>query len=150
MATTPLTVACILALTQQYNFPREALWSLFAQEAGEPGIEVPNLDSHGRPWSYDLGPYQVNNQHVAKFARLWGKDQATTYRLLRDDGCANAKAAAHLLNEHWKTSGDIWQAIGWYHSRTEGLARKYREKVYEKTVKLYQSNTANAKGEKKK
>ena len=48
--------------------------------------------------------------------------------LLRD-GCVNAYAAAWLLRKEYERTGDLWLAIGTYHSRTPHRRDAYIRKV---------------------
>jgi hypothetical protein len=141
MALVPLTLACILTVQAQYGFPRETMFALLMQEAGNPGVESLNANK-----TKDLGPYQVNTIHVERFARQWGVDRATAHERLRDDGCENAKAAGQLLNEHWQRTGDIWQAIKDYHSRTPVHGERYGKQVYDKVLRLYEPPRASKAG----
>lgn len=129
----PLTLACILAVTQQYNFPRETMFALLTQEAGAVGQSSRNTNG-----TYDHGPYQINDVNVGLIASVFSLPPDTVRQRLRDDGCFNAAAAGYILNNHYKKSGDIWVAIGHYHSKTLKHAEKYRGDVYKKSLRLYE------------
>lgn len=141
MAVIPLTLACLVAVTQQYNFPRETMFALLSQEAGQVGESSANANG-----TFDHGPFQINDVNVKMLAERFGLDRETTRQRLRDDGCFSAKAAGLLLNMHWKASGDIWTAIGHYHSKTEKFATLYRARTYEKVERLYKPVTPKKKG----
>ena len=134
----PLTLACMLTVTQQHNFPRETMFALLAQEAGTVGQSSRNANG-----TYDHGPYQVNDVNVPHIARAFGLTPDATRERLRDDGCFNATAAGYLLSKHLKASGDIWTAIGHYHSKTQVFAESYRGNVYAKALRLYEPITPN-------
>lgn len=132
MSIVALTLACLIQIQNDRGFPRETMFSLLRQENGREGASSRN--SNG---TYDHGPFQVNDVNVPIIAKQFGLSVEEAKARLRDDGCFNAQAAGYLLNEHWKRTGDIWTAIGHYHSRTEVHATRYRQQVYGKTVGLY-------------
>jgi hypothetical protein len=45
------------------------------------------------------------------------------------DGCVNAHAAAWILRREYERTGNIWTAIGAYHSRTPSLRDAYAARV---------------------
>jgi hypothetical protein len=135
----PLTLACLVALTNQFGFPRETLFALLLQEGGREGASSPNANG-----TYDHGPFQINDVNVASIARRHGMTESAARERLRDDGCFNASAAAELLAGHWKATGDIWVAIGYYHSKTERFASVYRDRTWDKVERLYKPAPARS------
>lgn len=133
MAIVPLTLACVMSITQQYNFPKETMFALLLQEGGTVGQSSRNTNG-----SYDHGPYQVNDVNVPAIAKAFSMSPAEARERLRDDGCFSAQAAGWLLNGHLTQTGQIWEALGRYHSRTPVHAARYKEGLYEKVQRLYQ------------
>lgn len=74
--------------------------------------------------TWDLGCFQINTVHVNELAAMG----ITPETLLRD-GCVNAYAAAWLLRKEYERTGDLWLAIGAYHSRTPHRRDAYIRKV---------------------
>jgi hypothetical protein len=123
----PLTKACVLAAAVAFGHPPEALWSLLSVEHGQVGQA--HLNANG---SSDYGPFQVNDVHVPGLAKLLGVSKNDTAVALRDDGCFNAYAAAYLLRLRVDDAGgDLWLAMGNYHSRTPAVRGAYQQRLQE-------------------
>ncbi len=54
------------------------------------------------------------------------------------DGCVNAHAAAWLLKKEYRRTGNLWEAIGAYHSRTPKRHSAYIRRVRDNLKKLSQ------------
>lgn len=125
-----LTAACLLSAATTYGLPAQSLQAILHVEGGWVGLAKPNTD---RIRSEDLGPFQVNTQWLPTFTIYWRQpDQQSTYRLLRDDGCANAMAAAAILRYHWARTGSLATAVAHYHTGPAGspqAMRIYLDKV---------------------
>jgi hypothetical protein len=121
----PLTTACLIAAASGYGLPPAAMTAILAVEGGKVGQAVVN-----RNGSRDLGPFQVNSVWLDSFKAYWRlPDRETAERLLRDDGCANAWAAAAILKSHVLYTGRIDHAIARYHSATPPIGAAYLAKV---------------------
>ncbi len=121
----PLTAACLMAAASGYGLPPSAMNAILAVEGGRVGQAVANKNG-----SHDLGPFQINTVWLDSFTGYWRlPNRATTERLLRDDGCANAWAAAAILKSHLIYTGRIDRAIARYHSATPPIGAAYLEKV---------------------
>ena len=108
-----LTPDCVMEAALEHNVPLAALMGILAAEGGKVGEAKQN--SNG---SFDLGPFQVNTCNLNELVAHGFAPEA----ILRD-GCINARAAARLLRREYERTGNIWSAIGAYHSRTP----KYRD-----------------------
>jgi hypothetical protein len=108
-----LTPDCLVDAALEHDVPFAALMGILAAEGGKVGEALRNANG-----SWDLGPMQVNSCNLETLAVQGFSPEA----ILRD-GCVNARAAAWLLGREYKRSGNIWSAIGAYHSRTP----KYRD-----------------------
>jgi hypothetical protein len=125
MMIVPLTAACLMAAASGYGLPPGAMTAILAVEGGKAGQAVTNKNG-----SRDLGPFQINSVWLDSFKTYWRlPDRATAERLLRDDGCANAWAAAAILKSHLIYTGRIDRAIARYHSATPPIGAAYLEKV---------------------
>jgi hypothetical protein len=117
--TAPLYLACVIEAAQKHNLPLAALFGVLAVEGGNTGEAL--LNTNG---TWDVGPFQVNTCHVDELLAVGIRPEV----LLRD-GCVNAHAAAWLLRKEYKRTGNIWDAVGAYHSRTPRFRDAYIAKV---------------------
>jgi hypothetical protein len=122
----PVTMECVAEAAQRHGLPLAALVGLLAAEGGKPGEAWGNANG-----TWDLGVFQVNTIHLADLSRLG----MTPEEVLRD-GCVNAHAAAWVLRREYERTGDIWRAIGSYHSRTPERRDAYIAKVRKHLVRL--------------
>ena len=109
----PLLWECVIDAAHKNGLPLAALVGILAAEGGEPGEALSNPNG-----TWDMGPFQINTCHVNDLVGM-GIAPETVLR----DGCANAYAAAWLLRKEYKRTGNLWEAVGAYHSRTP----KYRD-----------------------
>lgn len=115
----PLTTACVLDAARVSGMPPAALFAILATEGGKTGEALSNKNG-----TWDMGPFQVNTTHVNELAAM-GISPETVLR----DGHVNACAAAWLLRKEYRRTGDLWQAIGAYHSRTPQRRDAYIRRV---------------------
>lgn len=117
--TRPLTADCVTDAARASGMPVAALFGILATEGGNTGEALSN-----RNGTWDMGPFQVNTAHVNELSAMG----IATETVLRD-GCVNAYAAAWLLRKEYRRTGDLWQAIGAYHSRTPQRRDAYIRRV---------------------
>lgn len=115
----PLTADCVVDAARASGMPVAALFAILATEDGKTGEALSNKND-----TWDMGPFQVNTTHVNEMA-IMGISPETVLR----DGCVNAYAAAWLLRQEYRRTGDFWQAIGTYHSRTPQRRDAYVRRV---------------------
>ena len=114
------TPACFAVVSRHFGFPPLVLPAIWATEGGAPGQVVP--DPNG---TADYGPMQINSVWLPVLQPL-----GITGRRLADNGCLNVAVAGSILaTERLRAGGDLWRAIGWYHSVTPSLARAYRDQL---------------------
>ncbi len=114
------TVQCFAEASRAFHLPPLVLPALWSNERGAPGQIV--SDPNG---TADYGPMQINSLWLPMLRPL-----GITPARLADDGCLNVWVAAALLSrERERAGGNLWRAIGWYHSRTPALARAYRNRL---------------------
>ena len=118
--TRPLTAACVVDAARASGMPVAALFAILVTEGGKTGEALRN-----RNGTWDLGPFQINTVHLNELTAMGISPDA----VLRD-GRVNAYAAAWLLRKEYRRTGDLWQAISAYHSRTP-----QRQEVYARRVK---------------
>ena len=116
--------ACLLMAAQNYSVPPAVLLGIYQVESGRVGQEVANKNG-----SYDMGPMQINTIWLPELAELWGVNEATARRWVRDDPCTNVGVAAWILRRHYDETGNLAQAISHYHSRTPRFGSVYKGKV---------------------
>ncbi len=115
-----LITRCIHRSARGKPWMEKMLRGLMDQEGGWVGAEVRNRDG-----SYDLGPMQINSWWVPRFAQLVGRSPVHVQRWLRQDACFNVEAARYILLYELYRSGDIWTAVGRYHSPVWWRQRQY-------------------------
>ena len=124
-----LTVGCVSDAASAAGLPLAALIGILATENGRVGEALRNDNG-----TWDMGPFQINTIHVNELVGMGIAPED----VLRD-GCANAYAAAWLLRKEYNRTGDIWQAIGAYHSRTP-----HRRDAYIAQVKAHLTRLGRA------
>lgn len=123
----PVTIECIAEASKRYLLPLEILVGVMAQERGKLGHAFTNRDG-----SKDIGPMQINSYWLKTFTP-YGVDRLR----LEYDGCANVAVGAWILRyEQIRVGGDLWKAVGSYHSHDPARARSYVRKVYGKVANL--------------
>lgn len=121
--TSPLTVGCLVSAAEMYGVPVSALLAILDVEGGTVGYEERN-----RNGTADLGPAQINTVHLPELTRLFG----VTRESVAGNGCLNIHLAALLLRRHLDAeNGDIYAAIGNYHSRRSPYRERYQRKIRE-------------------
>lgn len=121
-----LTPDCVAEAAQEYGVPLAALMGILAAEGGTVGEAVGNANG-----SWDLGPMQVNTCNLNTLV-----SQGFTPEAILRDGCENARAAAWILRREVERTGNIWTAIGLYHSRTPELRDAYIARVRQHLVRM--------------
>lgn len=121
----PATAYCVVSASHRYDLPVEGLLSILMAEGGKPGMAKKNENG-----SFDLGVMQINTVWLKPNSPLYGYVSAET---LKNDLCVNIHAAAWILAKHMEKVGDIWKAVGKYHSPGNStLAWSYMNRVNKK------------------
>jgi hypothetical protein len=116
----PVTVECVVAVSQRYQLPVELLAGILAQEHGKLGQSRPNRDG-----SRDLGPMQVNSFWLPMLRRYGVEESHMLYH-----GCYNLAVGAWIVRyEASRHPGGLWQAVGRYHSPNPQRAAEYALRV---------------------
>ena len=120
-----LLQSCILGAAGMHDVPPAAMVVLLMVEGGRLGMRSPNTNGTG-----DLGPFQVNEIWLPKIAQYWNVPEAEARRLVRDDLCANAEAAAWIFGMNLRESGGkLWEGVARYHSMRPDLQGLYLSKA---------------------
>ena len=122
----PLTAVCIMDAANAADLPLAALVGILATENGRVGEALCNDNG-----TWDMGPFQVNTIHVGELSAMGIAPEDVL-----GNGCVNAYAAAWLLRKEYNRTGDIWEAIGAYHSRNPERSRAYIARVREHLARL--------------
>ncbi len=123
----PLTADCVLDAARVSGMPAAALFAILATEDGKTGEALSNQNG-----TWDMGPFQVNTVHLNELAAMGISPDA----VLRD-GRVNAYAAAWLLRKEYRRTGNLWRAIGTYHSRTPHRRDAYIRRVKSNLERLH-------------
>jgi len=124
--TRPVTLDCVVEAALEHDVPLAALMGILAAEGGREGEAKRNANG-----SWDLGPFQVNTCNLNELVVLGFAPEAILL-----DGCVNARAAARILRREYDRAGNIWEAIGAYHSRTPQLSNAYAARVRNHLVRM--------------
>ncbi len=115
----PLTADCVLDAARVSGMPVAALFAILATDGGKMGEALSNKNG-----TWDLGGFQINTVHLKELAAMGISPDAVLC-----DGRVNAHAAAWLLRKEYRRTGNLWQAIGAYHSRTPHRRDAYIRRV---------------------
>lgn len=121
----PVLESCILESAAYHNVPVSVILGLMATETGVVGAISYNTNG-----TYDIGPMQINSSWLPKLRK-----HGISERALRYNGCVNVAIGAWIIGDLLKKY-PMWEAIGYYHSRTPHLSEKYKSRVYNKMKRL--------------
>lgn len=117
----PVTVECVVDAARSQHVPLAGLVAIMAAEGGQVGQVMHN--SNG---TRDIGPGQINSTWLDRLAA-----RRISEGVLLNNGCVNVLSAAWIFNQALlETIGDVWAAIGLYHSRRGRLSLDYQRTVY--------------------
>jgi Transglycosylase SLT domain len=126
-------LACMLAVSQFYHLPPRVLPSIQVVEAGQPGTISHNLNGTG-----DLGVMQVNSRWIPYLAQSWFMTPREVAERLIREPCFNVAAAGAIMRIYLdEAHGDVFRAVGYYHSHTPELAFGYQIKVIRASYWLF-------------
>lgn len=116
-----VTIQCVVEAAQLQKVPFAALVVIMAAEGGQVGRVSVNANG-----SYDIGPLQINSQWLRELKR-----HGISEALVLNNGCVNVLVGAWIYGQALaETRGDIWRAIGRYHSPDRQLAWRYQQRAY--------------------
>ena len=123
----PVPPACVWQSAEKYGINPVIIAAIIHVEGGKPGRIHWN-----RNGTYDIGPMQINSIWIPRL-RHYG----VTYRAIKNDPCANVDAGSWILaNQLRETHGDLWKAVGRYHSPHKREAWRYISQVWNTVRKL--------------
>lgn len=128
-----LTISCVEQAAMRHGVPLAALLAILATEGGQNGEALSNENG-----TWDMGPFQVNTCHINMLLTFGIRPEDVLA-----DACVNANAAALILRRELERSrGNLWDALGAYHSRTAHLHYAYRQRLQRNLKKLEQGRVA--------
>jgi hypothetical protein len=125
-------IACMALSAALNNLPAEVLPAIHTIEGGRIGTV-----SRNRNGTEDLGVMQVNTIWVPRLARATGLHEADVRTRLIENACWNIVVAGAIVRIYrGETNGDLWRAVGNYHSHTPARNLAYQAKVLNSAVRL--------------
>ncbi|WP_115718026.1 lytic transglycosylase domain-containing protein [Gallaecimonas mangrovi] len=113
---------CVAKAALDFKLASSLLYAIIKAEAGKKGSM--NLNSNG---TLDLGVAQINSIHLPQMQQYYPH---LTIKDIAYNTCTNVHIAARLLRRHLDaTHGNIWEAVGRYHSQTDQFKEKYQQRV---------------------
>lgn len=120
-----IPAACMAEAAQRNAIPVEVLYAIRHHERGQLGFKHVHEFRDGRV-SVDYGPFQINSHWASHFQRRYG----LLPERLATEPCIAAAAAAYVLRyEVNRAGGDLWRAVGRYHSPTPARSEPYAARV---------------------
>lgn len=118
-------LACMVASAAFYHLPPRVLPSIQQVEGGKVGLIMKNTNG-----TFDLGLMQVNTIWVKPLAEYTHLDAYTIKDKLIYDPCFSINVAAVIMRQYMaEAHGDLFTAVGYYHSHEKALGISYRTKV---------------------
>ncbi|GBQ46958.1 lytic transglycosylase domain-containing protein [Komagataeibacter europaeus] len=113
-----------------YGFPANILPSIHSVEGGKVGTIA-----HNKNGTDDLGFMQVNSSWLPALVEGTGLPASTLRTRLIQDPCFNIAMAGSILDLYRQEAhGDVWRAVGFYHSHTPPLGLGYQAQVLNASI----------------
>jgi Transglycosylase SLT domain len=126
-------LACMAAAASFYHLPPRVLPSIQAVEGGRPGLV--HINTNG---TADLGVMQVNTTWIQPLVQYTRMGPDVVANRLINDPCFNIAAAAAIMRLYLtEAHGNLFAAVGFYHSHTPTLGAAYRQKVLIAAISLF-------------
>lgn len=115
-----------MAAASTYQVPVPLITSVLEVEGGKVGAYSTNTNG-----SYDLGPMQINTIWLGTLAEKMGVEEDRIVARLIYDPCFNIGVGTWILSTHIQDTGNFWQGVARYHSRTPHIGQRYAMRVYD-------------------
>lgn len=126
---------CAPAAANHYGVDVRLVRAVLAQENCPETHVLTNRNS-----SYDIGAMCINSIHLPELAK-----NRITERQLLTDGCLNVSIGTWMLRrELVRTKGDVWRAIGNYHSATPRKNYEYQQLIWKRYLAILRSDTGRS------
>ncbi len=129
----PVTEECLRIISNRYEIPIPVIMGILVSQESRVGERFERLDK-----TVDYGPALINSRWLKKIKRfgIRGKD-------LKNDGCTNILTLSWILNQYKaEMGGDIWKAVGRYHSEEPLKASIYKELVKKVAINFEKGDSA--------
>lgn len=121
----PAWMACLIATATAYHIPEPVLTGIYHVEGGAVGTVAHNTNG-----TDDLGVMQINTSWLPVLAFATGLPVAEVRNRLIHDACFNVAMAGGIFDLYrTEAHGNIWKAVGYYHSHTVPLSLGYQAQV---------------------
>ncbi|WP_231869484.1 MULTISPECIES: lytic transglycosylase domain-containing protein [Acetobacter] len=121
----PAWMACLIATASAYHIPQPVLTGIYHVEGGTVGTVA-----HNKNGTDDLGVMQINTSWIPVLSYATGLPSAEVKSRLINDGCFNVAMSGGIFDIYrHEAHGNIWKAVGYYHSHTTPLALGYQAQV---------------------
>lgn len=111
--------SCVAQAEQKYQVPACVLRAVHEIESG--GELRPGLVHTNRNGTKDYGVTQINTVWANYFQRNFG----ITALQLADNACLAVNGSAYIIRYEINSTGNFWNGVGNYHSRTPGEHDRY-------------------------
>lgn len=112
-------IACVNQAAETYGIPAELILAVIFVEGGRNGIAMTNTNH-----TFDYGVMQVNSFWLPRISA----DTDVAYDL-QNDACYNVMVGTWILQQNIKSTPNLLQAVGDYHSHTPALNYTYAKQV---------------------
>jgi len=119
---------CISSAAARYQVPVDLVRAIIRTEGGTTGRTVGNTNG-----SRDMGLMQVNSIHLPELARY-----GITREMVTNDECLNIHVGTFILHRELSRGGDYWTNVGAYNSRKPVHNVRYRTKVWNNLLQIWQ------------
>lgn len=115
---------CAVQAADDFHVSLIMLDIVYAMEGGRLGHETANRNAKGIVTSYDIGPMQINTQHLPRLEAL-----GISRQMLRDSMCINVYVATWIIRDlmdRYPRSADV---LANYNSPTPAQQNKYLKRA---------------------
>lgn len=119
-----LPIACIIAASYTYQIPAPLINAILEVEGGTVGHFSENTNG-----SIDMGPMQINSIWLEEVSETFEMPQDEVMIRLVYDPCFNVAVSAWILRSHIDETGNFWEGVAQYHSRTPDIGTRYVMRV---------------------
>lgn len=113
---------CIAGAAAHYLVHPYLIRAVLRQEGGRVGAV-----SWNKNHTYDIGPMQINSEHLAELAQY-----GITRDALLTNECLNILIGTWYLKRELVATPNLWVGIGNYHSHTASLNTEYQWDVWKR------------------
>jgi len=126
-------LTCMKRIARHYHIPFNVFFAMAKTEGGWIGLYRGNKPHKNGSRTYDIGLMQINSSWMGIFKNQFN----VSARTLANNGCVNILFAAKIFDyertmlRKRKKKMSVWDVVGNYHSKDQGLQNKYIKRVVE-------------------